>query len=1321
MSLRQISATLNLDTGQFTVAVKEASGETRTLKRDMEDLGRTAKSTASSLDGSSRSVKSYSETTLKLSESQRAVVASQNELITSLQKEYEALVESTRGSKSFGDTHTQLVAVEKALGTAIEQKNKFLKDAALAEELATKAAREAGREAQAREDTGKRLLQNLRDQILVLKEGSDALLIEKARISGVEAETRKLIEIKNEEIEVQKRLNAERNKPLTASQQLEKELRGQITALREQAVFAKGGAAALAEYRASVVGATETMGPLIAELRAAEIEFERTAKSAHLSGRAIYEMNVLTHELSSGRIRQAISSFSILLSQIGLAGEAVLGLTLTIGVLYGLSKPIEEAAKHMEELKKQSQELGVSTNFLQTLGTASELTGTKTDKLVAGIGRLDQAFARAKGGSKQTQQAFEQLGISIKDNFTNEQLTQKLIEGWAKVADGPAKAALATRLFGRSGLELIPVLNTLSGNWDEINKKTAEYGLNNEKAVQVGAKLAEHFHEAALAARGLGMAFLEAIGPSLISMIDGFRKVSSAITSFIGDGDKLRRMIDDVKVAAIGLATFFATRFTFAATIAAVMTLRQAFFALELSMALSGKTLTLLTAFQALGAFMVRLATATIPTLMASMESLWAVVAANPITAVAAAVALLTTGIIYLENKNREAAEASLHLRDAQELLLKSQDLLNEATNKSISMTKEMIRQTTADTNEQLKNAEATLVAAKAKIALAEANIRANAPQFGDIGPNGAPGLDSDGKKANARSRAFEQIDAGKKVVDQAQQSVDKLHAALDALAARKPVGSEGGTGDIPLGGSTAKTNAALEAISSLRSQLGGLMGDIDDSGATFGKYKALLDDSTSSLSKAVGGNKALRDEILRLAESIDKAKPYGKLKNEADEQHARLTDLRDEYAKVVSGVKEATIAQDRYNAKLRELSVAAKGFTPKGQQTPKDLENSARTDSAESGSIERAMNSMRALSQKQDEFSASGAELWAQYNAGLMNADVGLARLKASLDKYVAAQTEEGRVAAENARDQIVQQYKQNESISALIKMRDETKSINRDLMTDSVQKARATAEAQIEAMRQVVFYAGQSVEERKRAEAEFADFVKAKNEQMRANSKFGQLARDWGNVTDNMKSAGTRWLDQFATDLAQGKLNFKSFAASVIADLAEIVAKALIAKYVIEPLLNAFGVPSAGGSGGSFGGTTGYSMSNPVPTTQLHDGGIGAEGTHRMADARWFINAPKFHQGRIPNLQSHEMAAIIRKDEGVFTPEQMKAMGARMSGGSKEAPKVEINLKNESGTALDADHSGSRFDGEQYIVDVVVSKLNRPGTLRNSVRNVR
>jgi hypothetical protein len=100
-----------------------------------------------------------------------------------------------------------------------------------------------------------------------------------------------------------------------------------------------------------------------------------------------------------------------------------------------------------------------------------------------------------------------------------------------------------------------------------------------------------------------------------------------------------------------------------------------------------------------------------------------------------------------------------------------------------------------------------------------------------------------------------------------------------------------------------------------------------------------------------------------------------------------------------------------------------------------------------------------------------------------------------------------------------------------------------------------------------------------------------------------------------------------------------------------------------------------------------------------------------YRIVPTFAFANAPRYHSGVGPG----EQAAIIRKDEGVFTTGQMKALGLMAKGGAAEKPEVKIDIANiVSPDLLDGYLATAR--GQNAILNVISSKS---GTIRRIMRS--
>lgn len=173
------------------------------------------------------------------------------------------------------------------------------------------------------------------------------------------------------------------------------------------------------------------------------------------------------------------------------AGTAFAGASAALGVM---SKGAIDAA---DELAKTSQKIGVSVEELSRLKHAADLSDVSLAALATGLKKLSQNMADVSAGSGEAaRRAFEALGISVVDSEgklkSNTEVLREVADKFAGLEDGVGKTAAAVGIFGRSGADLIPLLNSGSAGLAEMAAEADKLGLTIDTKT---ARSAEAFND----------------------------------------------------------------------------------------------------------------------------------------------------------------------------------------------------------------------------------------------------------------------------------------------------------------------------------------------------------------------------------------------------------------------------------------------------------------------------------------------------------------------------------------------------------------------------------------------------------------------------------------------------------------------------------------------------------------------------------------------------------------------------------------------------------------------------------------------------------
>jgi hypothetical protein len=208
----------------------------------------------------------------------------------------------------------------------------------------------------------------------------------------------------------------------------------------------------------------------------------------------------------------------------------VVGAMATAGL--AVNRVIQDFAALADEIGKAAKRAQISTDDFQSLGYAMEQSGGSTKQLetafktvAAQLYELDRGSSTAADLFKEVKLSAEDLsGLSVDDQF------RKIAKGLLNITDLQKRAAVAQRIFGRSGTSLLPLL----GNMNELEKRFKRLGFTIDlEAIAAGEKLTDMNNELNLSFKKLSSEFVRDMLPAIIIITTAFRDLNRTMTNVL--------------------------------------------------------------------------------------------------------------------------------------------------------------------------------------------------------------------------------------------------------------------------------------------------------------------------------------------------------------------------------------------------------------------------------------------------------------------------------------------------------------------------------------------------------------------------------------------------------------------------------------------------------------------------------------------------------------------------------------------------------------------------------------------------------------------
>jgi hypothetical protein len=177
-----------------------------------------------------------------------------------------------------------------------------------------------------------------------------------------------------------------------------------------------------------------------------------------------------TARSTSSRVNSALAGLS----------TATKGIAAGVGVAT-LATLAQRSLDYASSLGETAQQLGVTTRDLQVYRYAASQVGVEQDAMDRSLAKLTQTLGKAALGAKGPLEAFQALGINVRDAsghvLTAGEAIPKIADALENVRDPAQRAAAEVALFGKAGQQLDTLLAGGSGQVGELALAAERLGI----------------------------------------------------------------------------------------------------------------------------------------------------------------------------------------------------------------------------------------------------------------------------------------------------------------------------------------------------------------------------------------------------------------------------------------------------------------------------------------------------------------------------------------------------------------------------------------------------------------------------------------------------------------------------------------------------------------------------------------------------------------------------------------------------------------------------------------------------------------------------
>lgn len=289
------------------------------------------------------------------------------------------------------------------------------------------------------------------------------------------------------------------------------------------------------------------------------------AKSANAYVKIIVSSNVKQAMSEFSQAHPKLAKFGGAIKKIGVVGGLAIG--ALIASFFALKRALQDCLsayeKHMVQLVQMRRVTGLSMRATSRLSGAMRLSGVDAGKAATGIGFFAKNLDAARQGTAAYSNVFARLRVDLRDGAGGFRSLEEVLADtrarFSEMKDPAERTALAIKLFGRGGRDLLPWLTQSADKIREFAQYIKDVGLEmSERSLKAFSKYRENQRKMSLAWEAIKVNAAAALVPVIDWMMPYLIELVKRASGWLGRfrdlaekkglGKALEEMVPPLKV-----------------------------------------------------------------------------------------------------------------------------------------------------------------------------------------------------------------------------------------------------------------------------------------------------------------------------------------------------------------------------------------------------------------------------------------------------------------------------------------------------------------------------------------------------------------------------------------------------------------------------------------------------------------------------------------------------------------------------------------------------------------------------------------------------